>query len=285
MIRTTGATSTATTESDTSATSRPTSSTPVTSPTRSTSAITSTPTPSAVLGPVGVDGVNDASCISDLPPVVLLHGTVSTIAVDYPVLVPALRESGRCVYGADYGNGGTGPVRDAAGQAATVIREILQSSGSPTVDVVGFSQGGLVLRTALRLDGVADVVGTAVLISPSFHGTTSPLVSAVPAAVCPACADQAAGSDLLTELAAGGDLDGDVRYAVVMTSADQVVTPWESQLPDGPSDRVRSVVVDQQCPGLTVRHQDMSRTPAVVSWVVAALEARGDVEPAAMDCG
>ncbi|WP_157970577.1 esterase/lipase family protein [Nakamurella deserti] len=241
--------------------------------------------PAAVdLGPVGVAGVNDATCTSSAPPVVLLHGTLSTIAVDFPVLVPALRTAGRCVWGVDYGRGGTAPVRDSAALAGAVIRRVVETSGAAAVDVVGFSQGGLVLRTALRLEGVAGLVRTAVLVAPSFHGTTSPLVAAVPAAVCPACADQAAGSALLTDLAAGGDLDGTVRYAVVVTSTDAVVTPWESQLPIGPPDRVRSVVVDQRCPGLVVRHEDMARRPSVVAWVVAALAAAGDVTAEDLPC-
>jgi triacylglycerol lipase len=233
---------------------------------------------------VGLAGVNDLLCASGDPPVVLLHGTVSTIAVDFVVLVPALRAAGRCVYGTNYGRNGTGDVRASATQAAAVIREVSALHGGDVVDVVGFSQGGLVLRTALRRNGVSDLVGTAVLISPSFHGTTSPLVSAVPAAICPACADQAVGSGLLAELDSGGDLDGDVRYAVAVTSTDAVVTPWQSQLPIGPAERVRSVVVDQQCPALTVRHEDMARDPAVVSWAVAALGSAGDVAPSALPC-
>ncbi len=241
--------------------------------------------PEVPLGPVGVPGVNDPGCASEQPPVVLLHGTLSTIAVDFPVLVPALVAADRCVWGADYGRNGVGAVRDSAAQAATVVRQVQAASTAASVDVVGFSQGGLVARTALRLGGVAGIVGTVVLISPSFHGTTSPLVSAVPAAVCPACADQAAGSDLLAELDRGGDLDGAVRYAVAVTSSDAVVTPWESQLLAGPADRVRSVVVDRQCPGLVVRHENMARTPAVVGWVVAALDTGGAVDPAALRCG
>ena len=227
--------------------------------------------PPVDLGPVGVAGVNDAGCTSAEPPVVLLHGTLSRISVDYPVLVPALRAAGRCVYGVDDARAGMGPLRASAAVAAAVVHTVLERTGSDRVDVVGFSQGGLVLRTALRLNGIADAVRVAVLISPSFHGTTSALVDALPAAICPACADQAAGSPLLTELAVGGDLDGDVRYAVAVTSTDEVVTPWQSQLPTGPADRVRSVIVDQQCPGLAVRHQDMARHPIVVDWVVAAL--------------
>ena len=191
----------------------------------STSAtVTSPPPPGAS---VDLAGVNDPGCVSAEPPVVLLHGTFSTIAVDFPVLVAALTAAGRCVYGQNYGFYGSGPVRDSAEATAAEIRSVLADTGATQVDVVGFSQGGLVLRTALRFDGVSDLVRTAALISPSFHGTTSPLIDSLPGNVCGACADQKAGSALLTELAAGGDLDGAVRYATAVVSTDVIVTPWQ----------------------------------------------------------
>ncbi len=264
-------------------TSAPVPSAPVPSPPASVTVTITEQSGPEVLPPVGLGGVNDPACTSDEPPVVLLPGTLSRIEADYRYLVPALRDVGRCVWGVDEPSLGLGPVRDAAARAATVVDEVRARTGATTVDVVGFSRGGLVLRTALRENGLAHAVGTAVLISPNFHGTTA-LVAAVPAALCPGCADQRAGSDLITALDAGGDLDGSVRYAVVVTSADAVVTPWESQLPAGPADRVRTVVVDERCPGLVVRHEDMARHPAVVAWTVAALQAEGAVDGSALPC-
>ncbi len=214
----------------------------------------------------------------------LLHGTVSRIAVDFPPMVAALLDAGFCVFGIDYGSLGTQSVRTSASTFADFIRAVQTETGASTVAVVGFSQGGLVLRTALRLDGIAEDVSTAVLIAPSFHGTTSPLVSAVPSGVCPACADQAAGSPLLSELSAGGDLDGAVRYAVAVSSADIVVTPWQAQIPDGPPDRVRSVVLEQQCANTRTRHQDLVRDPGVIGWTLQALEKQGDVAAADLEC-
>jgi triacylglycerol lipase len=239
---------------------------------------TSSSTPVPVPGSdVDLAGVNEPGCVSTEPPVVLLHGTFSTIAVDFPVLVAALTAAGRCVYGQNYGFYGSGPVRDSAEATAAEIRSVLADTGATQVDVVGFSQGGLVLRTALRFDGVSGLVRTAALISPSFHGTTSPLIDSLPGNVCGACADQKAGSALLTELAAGGDLDGAVRYATAVVSTDVIVTPWQSQLADGPAERVRSVVLDRRCPGISVRHQDMALVPAVAVWVTLALARGGDV--------
>ena len=41
---------------------------------------------------------------------------------------------------------------------------------------------------------------------------------------------------MLTELNAGGDLAGAVRYAEISTRNDVIVTPVSSQVPDGPAD-------------------------------------------------
>ena len=215
---------------------------------------------------------------------VLLHGTFSTVASNFSSMAPALQSSGRCVYAIGYGSNGTASVRRSATQVAAFIRTVLNVTGADQVDVVGYSQGGLVLRTALRDDDLAAAVRTAVLIAPSFHGTDSPLLDSLPAGLCPACEDQRAGSALLTELAAGGDLDGDVRYAVVSTSTDTVVTPVASQVPVGPADRVRALVVQDRCPADTVDHVHLPADPAVNAWTVAALDARGLPDPEALPC-
>ena len=200
---------------------------PIATPTRSSGAA---PSP---FGPVGLPGVNDPSCSSEQRPVVLLHGTFSTVKSNFAAMTPALQASGRCVFGIDYGSGGVRPVKESAAAVTAFVDEVLAATGADQVDVIAYSQGGLVLRTALRQDGLADKVAVAVLIAPSFHGSTSTLLNALPAGACPACADQIAGSALLTELDAGGDLDGDVRYAVVSSLNDTVVTPVASQVPAG----------------------------------------------------
>ncbi len=228
--------------------------------------------------------MNDPACRSADPPVVLLHGSFSTVAVNFSALAPALRTAGRCVYGLDYGNEGIGAVTDSARAVANFVRGVLAVTGAMRVDAIGYSQGGLVLRAALRLDGLADLVRVAVLIAPSFHGTTASLASAVPAALCPACADQVAGSPLLRQLDSGGDLDGDVHYAVVSTRADIVVTPVSSQAPVGPPDRVRSVIVEDVCPTVHTDHIALPKLAAVISWTVAALDTDGRPPTAALTC-
>lgn len=236
------------------------------------------------LGSVGLAGVNNPSCTSDERPVVLLHGTFSTVKSNFAAMTSGLQASGRCVYGLDYGLGGLQSVRTSAASISGFVDEVLQVTGAEQVDVVAFSQGGLALRTALRWEGLASKVAVAVLIAPSFHGTTSTLLNALPAGACPACSDQGAGSALLTELDAGGDLDGDVRYAVVSSENDTIVTPIGAQRPDGPADRVRSIVVQDQCPGEVVDHIALPAEPGVIAWAVDALDTDGAPDPAALTC-
>lgn len=233
---------------------------------------------------IGLPGVNDPACASQQRPVVLLHGTFSTVLSNFAVMTPVLQAAGRCVFGIDYGLGGLRPVRQSAASVTAFIDGVLAATGAEKVDVVAYSQGGLVLRTALRLDGLNGKVAVAVLIAPSFHGTTSTLLDALPAGACPGCADQAAGSELLTQLDAGGDLDGDVRYAVVSSLDDTVVTPVPSQVPAGPADRVRSIVIQDQCPGEIVDHISLPADRGVIDWTVAALTSGGAPDPTSLTC-
>lgn len=238
----------------------------------------------AALPDVHLAGVNDPSCTSEQPPVVLLPGTFSTVAGNFASLAAALAADGRCVYGTNYGLGGVAPVRDSAAAVARFVDDVLGLTGADQVDVVAFSQGGLVLRTALRLDGLADHVGTAVLIAPTFHGTTSPLLDGVPGLACPACADQTAGSALLTALASGGDLDGAVRYATIASRDDTVVTPVQAQSPDGPADRVTSLVIQDRCPSVRLDHLALPGDARVLGWVRQALATNGRPDPSAFPC-
>ncbi len=236
---------------------------------------------------MGLVGVNDPDCHSTDPPVLLLHGTLSTPRSNFGTLAPALRAAGRCVYaveyGARFGYGGIGPVRESAADVAAFARQVLRITGAAHLDVVGYSQGGLIVRTMLRYDLDPSLVRVAVLVAPSYHGTTSAITTNLPRGLCPACEDQSAGSALLTDLATGGDLAGNVRYAVLSTRNDVVVTPVSSQVPQGPADRVRSAIYEEHCsPGTD--HVELIGLPPTARWVQAALASDGRPTGADLGC-
>jgi hypothetical protein len=99
-------------------------------------------------------------------------------------------------------------------------------------------------------------VNALVGIAPDNHGTTLNGLArlathfrgaqALLSAAVPALTDQVAGSAFLTRLNAGGDTVPGVRYTVVATRYDGVVTPYRSQFLDGPD--VRNVLIQDLCP-------------------------------------
>lgn len=211
-------------------------------------------------------GWNDYSCKPSAAhprPVVLVHGTFANSVDNWLVLAPYLVNRGYCVFSLDYGQlpgvpliHGLGPIDKSAGQLRDFVDKVLAATGAPEADLVGHSQGGMMPRHYLKFLGGADKVNALVGIAPDNHGTTllglTKLLPHFPGAEkflndkTPALADQIAGSPFLTRLNEGGDTVPGVRYTVIATRYDQVVTPYRSQYLDGPN--VRNVLVQDLCP-------------------------------------
>lgn len=218
-------------------------------------------------------GANDFSCrpSSRHPyPVVLVHGTLENMTFNWNALSPLLKNNGYCVFALNYGQeqgrvvgfpgatppGGTGPIEDSAAQLSGFVHRVLAATGAPEVDVVGHSQGGMMPRYYLKFLGGAGKVHDLVGLSPSNHGTTlgglTALIDLFPggsegvAAVCStACSEQLAGSSFLRNLNAGGDTVPGVKYTVIETRYDEVVTPYTSAFLSGPA--VTNVLLQSQC--------------------------------------
>jgi triacylglycerol esterase/lipase EstA (alpha/beta hydrolase family) len=203
-------------------------------------------------------------------PVVLLPGTLVNVAQSWQALGPLLADNGYCVYGLSYGadeltalTGGrisaVGEIGQSAKQLAAFVQQVLQSTGATQVDIVGWSQGGMMPREYLKFDGGGPYVHDLVGLAPSNHGTTIDglfdLINAgrllgLPATTtlvgCPACTEQEAGSPFLTQLNAGGDTVPGVTYTVIESKLDEVVTPYTSTFLTGPD--VTNIVLQNQCP-------------------------------------
>lgn len=211
-------------------------------------------------------GWNDYACKPSAAhprPVVLVHGTFGNSVDNWLGLAPYLKHRGYCVFSLDYGQlpgvpffHGLGPVEKSAEQLDAFVDKVLAATGADEADIVGHSQGGMMPRYYLKFLGGADEVNALVGIAPSNHGTTlgglTALLPYFPGAedllseATPALADQVAGSDFLTKLNAGGDTVPGVRYTVIATRYDQVVTPYRSAFLTGPN--VRNVLLQDLCP-------------------------------------
>ncbi|MFJ7179078.1 esterase/lipase family protein [Streptomyces massasporeus] len=211
-------------------------------------------------------GWNDYSCKPSAAhprPVVLVHGTLGNSVDNWLGLAPYLKVRGYCVFSLDYGQlegvpffHGLGPAEKSAGQLKDFVDKVLAATGAAETDVVGHSQGGMMPRYYLKFLGGAAKVNALVGIAPSNHGTDlngfTKLLPYFPGAAdllsknTPALADQVTGSAFLTKLNAGGDTVSGVRYTVIATKYDEVVTPWRSQYLNGPD--VRNVLLQDLCP-------------------------------------
>ncbi|MFE9625312.1 esterase/lipase family protein [Streptomyces sp. NPDC006527] len=211
-------------------------------------------------------GWNDYDCTPSAAhprPVVLVHGTFANSVDNWLALAPYLENRGYCVFSLDYGQlpgvpffHALGPIDKSAEQLSAYVDKVLAATGAAEADLVGHSQGGMMPRYYLKFLGGAAKVNALVGIAPSNHGTTlAGLTRLLPffpgaeellTAATPALAQQIAGSDFMTRLNAGGDTVPGVRYTVIATKYDEVVTPYRSQFLSG-SD-VRNVLVQDLCP-------------------------------------
>ncbi|MFF9349776.1 esterase/lipase family protein [Streptomyces sp. NPDC014734] len=231
-------------------------------------AAVATPAAAAAATPTAATsrGWNDYSCKPSAAhprPVVLVHGTFGNSIDNWLVLAPYLVNRGYCVYSLDYGQlpgvpvfHGLGPIDESAGQLASFVDKVLAATGAPEADLVGHSQGGMMPNYYLKFLGGAAKVNALVGIAPDNHGTTllglTKLLPYFPGVEdllndhTPGLADQVAGSPFVTKLNAGGDTVPGVRYTVIATRYDEVVTPYRTQFLDGPD--VRNVLLQDLCP-------------------------------------
>ena len=244
-------------------------------------------------------GANDWSCrpaAAHPRPVILVHGTFENMAGNWQALSPLLVNHGYCVFALNYGSfddsgavgiDATGPIETSAQQLSSFVSKVLAATGAPKVDLVGHSQGGMMPRYYLKFLGGASKVNALIGLAPSNHGTTldglDALTSQIPGAsdqpaVCPACSEQMVGSSFLTKLNGGGDTVAGVRYTVIESRNDEVVTPYTSAFLSGPN--VTNILLQSQCSLDQGEHLSMAYDHIADADVLNALDPAHPVAPA-----
>jgi triacylglycerol lipase len=206
-------------------------------------------------------------------PVLLVPGYGgSTSALD--VLADALRSSGRDATVVRLAGDGTGDLREQAQVLDLAVHGALERTGAGSVDLVGYSAGGVTVRLWVRdFDGGGLVRRILTLGSP-HHGTDlAALAVDVAPDKCPtACRQLATDSDLLRSLNAKDETPPGPLWVSVWTTDDQTVVPPDSASLDGALDfSVQSV-----CPGAVIAHRDLPSAPPVIAIAIVEL---GRAEP------
>jgi triacylglycerol esterase/lipase EstA (alpha/beta hydrolase family) len=177
---------------------------------------------------------------------------------------------------------GTGDLRAEARLLGVAADRTLARTGADSVDVVGYSAGGVVARLWVRDFGGADLARRIVTLGSPQHGTAvAGLAKDIVPTRCPtACQQLAPDSDLLRELNAGDETPDGPRFISIWTTADNVVQPADSARLDG----ALNITVQSICRDSRLEHGDLPTDPTVIALVAGELSARPAFVPSNQDC-
>lgn len=163
---------------------------------------------------------------------------------------------------------GTDALDDQAQLLATAAAAEV-AAGAPSVDVIGYSAGGVVARLWVAEYGGGSLARRVVTLGSPHHGTdVAGLAQVFAPSSCPAaCRDLAPDSDVLGRLNRGDESPEGPVWVSIWTTDDEVVTPPASARLEGALD----IVVQDSCPGRTVAHGQLPTDPAVQAMVLAAI--------------
>ena len=165
-------------------------------------------------------------------------------------------------------------VLDAAAHAAI-------AAGAPSVDVVGYSAGGVVAGLwVARLSGAASARRVITLGSPLHGAQLAGLGAAlVPDSCPPACRQLAPGSAVLGELDRAG-VGARLPWLSVWTAEDRTVVPPQSARLAG----AVNVELQSVCQDAHTAHGQLPTDPLVTGLVLRALGTEPLREPVTADC-
>src|SRR6202035_3021298 len=177
----------------------------------------------------------------------------------------------------------TGDIQVAGEYVVSAIRQMAKVSGR-RVDILGYSQGGMVPRWALRFwPDTRRLVKTFVALDPSNHGTVD--ANATCRQQCSAADwQQAERSHFMDALNSYAETFAGIYYTVIYSRTDEVVVPnfnshGSSALHTG-SGRIANIAVQQVCPNDTSDHLAMgSYDPVGYALAVDAFSREGLARP------
>jgi pimeloyl-ACP methyl ester carboxylesterase len=198
-------------------------------------------------------------------PVVLVPGYGALVDA-LNVLAERIRATGRDVSVVALPDGGVGDLNRQAEVVDGYVRAALRGGG-PSVDVIGYSAGGVVARLwAQDYDG-AHKARRVITVGSPHHGASIAAAgaAAVPGACPTACQQLAPGSRLLAGLTV--PVPQPPAWLSLWTVDDQTVTPPDSARLEG----AFNVPVQTLCPQLRIDHSGLPTSSVVISVVLTAI--------------
>ena len=182
----------------------------------------------AVVVAVVARGGDDVQPVAqDRPgPVLLVPGYGGSTA-SLQVLTDALAAAGRDARIVTPTGSGTEDLRDQAADLGRAVDDVLAETGADSVDLVGYSAGGVVVRIYVADLGGGSTVRRAVTLASPHHGTDlAALAGSLGAEACPAACQQLdPDSDLLRRLNADDETPPGPAWVALWTEDDKTVVP------------------------------------------------------------
>lgn len=199
-------------------------------------------------------------------PVILTEGTFASMYNSFGAVSPDLVNNGYCVYAFNYGQTipfsgfyAMGNITTSASELPAEVNRVLSQTGASKVDVVGWSQGGMMPRYYINNLGGAAKVKMLVGFAPSNYGTNLDgvvtliadvgalgVATALLSVTCQACSQQIQGSSFLAGLDQTPTV-ASVKYVVIETADDDVVTPYTNAFLPAAAN-VQNITLQNQCP-------------------------------------
>ena len=229
---------------------------------------------------VRVTAGTDAVSQDEPGPVLLVSGYGGSTRSLGP-LRQALEDEGRDVVVVPAVGGGTGDIAEQADALDGVADEAMKRFDAASVDVVGYSAGGVVAREWVRHADGAGKARRVLSVGSPQHGTTVAELAVGIAGQCPtACRQLEPDSDLLRALNARDETPNGPRFISVWSDADEVVVPPDSALLDG----ALNLTVQSVCSGAQTSHGDLPSDPVVLDLLGTALGPGAPAAPTDVSC-
>ena len=189
------------------------------------------------------------------------------------VLAGRIRAAGREATVLRLPGNGTGSLADDARVLDDAVTAALRS-GAPSVDVIGYSAGGVAVLLWAREDGGDRKARRVITLGSPFRGASIAAAAEgfAPGACPPACQQLIPGSSLLRGLAAG--VPPRLPWLSLWTTTDQTVRPPDSARLAG----AINVPIQSLCPRQRISHSGLPVSPVVTAIVLQAI-GPGPVKP------
>ncbi len=227
-------------------------------------------------------GANVAGCtVSETHPhpVILVNGMYVTQGASWTTGAPLLHNEGYCVFSFNYGNPVAVPqfplqqlsdMRASGRELAAEIDSVLAETGADKVDLVGYSEGGVLSQYYVNDLGGDTKVDKLIGVVAENHGMISSPVPPPMDHAVPPMTQLLSGSEFMNDVYGGGDTRPGVTYTVIASSADPVIAPYEHTYLDGPD--VTNVLLQQDCDLDHSDHEAALYSPRVWQFVLNALQ-------------